>query len=134
MVTHLRVALIVASLLAVVSCSSSPTVPSTASVAGTWGGTNNPPLQAPGFLISYTIEQSGSSLSGRWDTLNNGGTLSGEVTGTSVSLTLIAVPLKPCPTVAVTAIVHGNQMNQMSGTTRSIECPGETGRVELTRR
>jgi hypothetical protein len=128
-VLHLRTALIVAFLFAGTGCSS-PTTPSTASVAGGWFGTTNPPSLADAFAISLTISQSGSSLTGTWGTTSNSGTLSGDVNGTSVSM-ILGSPHLPstCPSFTVMATVNGNQM---SGTTQGIECPSN-GRIELTR-
>jgi len=129
-VTHLRATLALAAVIALGGCSG-PTTPSTASVAGTWGGTTNPPNLANAFSIGVTISQSGSSLTGTWGTTSNNGTLTGDVTGTSVSMILTSTHFpSPCPSFSVTATVNGNQM---SGTTQGIECPS-TGRIELTRR
>jgi hypothetical protein len=128
MAIHFRATLVFAAAVAIGGCG--PTTPSSASVAGTWGGTTNPPSLANTFSIRLTISQSGSALSGTWGTTFNNGTLTGDVNGASVSMTLTSpVFPSPCPSSTVTATVNGNQM---SGTTHGIECPS-TGRIELTR-
>jgi hypothetical protein len=135
MVIPLRVALFVASLAAVGGCSNPTAPPSgTASVAGTWFRV--PDAVLPN-TIRFAIAQSGASLSGTWGTTTNGGTLSGNVNGISVSM--IATSLDPpasCP-FSVTATVNrsGTQMSgTLSVTTNTAICNlSSTGSITLTK-
>ena len=136
MATHVRVALILALLVAAVNCggSSSPSSPSTPSLMGTWVATGF----FPGTATTATVQlaQSGSSLTGTWIGTSSGpsGTLSGSVNGSSVSMTFTVPPPTDCTfPISVTATVNGNQM---TGTYASVSssCPIRlTGNVTLTK-
>src|SRR5580692_8607246 len=113
MPTRLGVALIAASLIAAVGCSSPTAPPSgTASVAGTWFRVLDDDM--PNTEL-YIIAQSGPSLSGMWGTTTNTGALSGNVNGITVSI-IGTSPLYPttCP-FSITATVNRSG-TQMSGT------------------
>jgi hypothetical protein len=112
-VIRLRVALVVS--LFVAACTGSdPSTPSTAWVAGTWFSDT--------FVIHgirFTIAQSGSTLSGTWGTTTNSGTLSGNVSGSRVSMIATStLDPKSCP-FEITATLTGNQM---SGTSAPVNC------------
>ena len=70
------------------SCDSTPTAPSTANVAGIWGGTRCGTSFITSCVISLTIAQMGSSLTGTYGTTSASGTLTGTVSGSTVSLTM----------------------------------------------
>jgi hypothetical protein len=117
---RLRMVLIVVSLAATVTCGgSTPSSPSTPSLAGTWVGTETDAVAGTGSLQS-TISQSGSTLSGTYalsfsnPIFSNGGTLTGTVNGSSVSMT--ATPSNPAICPALDAATVNATATQITGT------------------
>lgn len=137
---NLRSPLAVAIVVASVSCGGSPTTPSAPLLTGTWTG--------PGFFTAGTLTlhltQSGSSLTGPWteiqviDGVNYGGpsgTVSGTVSGSSVSMTFLLGEETPDCTfpISATATVSANQMIGTYSSVNvscSIKSPG---RISLTK-
>jgi hypothetical protein len=71
-----------------IGCGSSPTSPSTANVAGKWGGSRCAPALGTACAIQMTITQDGSALTGTWGTTTTSGKLTGTISGLTVTLTL----------------------------------------------
>jgi hypothetical protein len=92
------------------SCNSTPTAPSTTNVAGTWSGTTCAPNRPAACAIQFTISQEGSSVTGTYGSTTFGGTLSGTVSGSTVSLLMTPTfpPGRPAYTLSLTVI--GDQM------------------------
>src|SRR5688572_31853234 len=66
--------------------SSSPTVPTTASLRGEWGGTTCAPSYINSCVIVLRLDQSGTALSGTWGRTAGNGPLTGTVSGRDVVL------------------------------------------------
>ena len=90
-----------------IGCNSSPTAPSAANVAGMWTGTTCAPARTTSCVIQVTIEQTGTSLTGTWGKTTTHGTLTGTVSGATVSL-LMKGEFDP---FTLTLTVNGNQMS-----------------------
>src|SRR5689334_285619 len=88
-------------------CDSTPTAPSTANVSGRWTGTTCAPARTTSCVIVVTISQEGSSLTGTWGKTASHGTLTGSVSGSTVSLVLTG-EFQPA---TLTLTVNGDQMN-----------------------
>jgi hypothetical protein len=121
MATHVRLALVAALLVAFVGCHKSPTAPSPLLLTGTWVGTGFFPS---GTSASFQITQSGSTLTGTWETIGfsgPNGTVNGSANGSSVSVTFYAPGSgASCPfPITVTATVNGNQMTGTWATVNS---------------
>ena len=111
------------SLAATVTCGgsspSTPSTPSTPSLTGTWIGTETDTIAGTGNLQS-TISQSGSTLSGTYSLsfpnpmFSNGGTVSGTVNGSTVSIT--ATPSNPAICPALDTATLNAAANQITGT------------------
>lgn len=98
-------------------CDSTPTAPSMADVAGTWSGsTCSPPSAAIACYIGLTISQTGSTLSGTYGQAASSGRLTGNVVGSTVSMsmTVISPPTLAGGVWTVSVTVKGDQM---TGTT-----------------
>lgn len=104
--------------------SSSPTTPSVISIAGNWSGTLSDNFAGTGRL-AFTFAQSSAALSGTWSTTysdpgyNNGGSLSGSVSGSSVTVTLTPSVPTYCP-YNVTGTLNGS--TSLSGTYAAFNC------------
>ena len=136
---------VVGSASAACNSSSPPTGPSTPSVSGTWSGsitskpaslstavvpgarTRPPGAITTGYAVDsdqarITLSQTDSSLSGSWSTTGpngtNGGTLTGFIDGSAVSMTLSPSSPTSCPYTA-TVTVSGNSM---TGTYAAFNC------------
>jgi hypothetical protein len=111
---------------------SNATGPSPAQVGGHWSGSTNPPSRANVFVIGFTINQTGTSLSGTWGTTSGGGTFDGTIKGIAISLN--AKPSRPdqvCPEFAVNGTVAADHI---IGTRRlSNACTGRESPIELFR-
>jgi len=114
--------------------SSSPTAPSTLSVAGTWNGSISDAIEGTG-SAQLTIAQTGTSLSGTYGVNypnigNTSGTFTGSISGASMSATLTPSIPTVC-TSAVTATVNGNQI---TGTYAATNCSAsDSGSINLTK-
>jgi hypothetical protein len=141
MAVHIRVRTVVAVgfFLASVACggrsSSTPTGPTISSVAGTWVGTTKDSVAGTG-NIQVTISQNDAALTGTWASTfadisnNNGGTLGGTISGSSVSVVLTPSDPVTC-SFSVTATVSGSSM---AGTYATTNCNvAVTGSVSLTK-
>ena len=90
-------------------CDSTPTAPSTANVAGIWGGTRCGTSFITSCVITMTISQTDSSLTGTYGTTTASGTLTGTVSGSTVSLTM--TPKDPQTSIwTVNLMANGDQM------------------------
>ena len=89
------------------SCDSTPTSPSTTTVAGKWGGTTCAPSLTASCAFQMTISQEGPVLTGTWGKTTTHGTLTGTISGSTVSLVL-AGEFAP---FTLTLTVSGNQMS-----------------------
>src|SRR5580700_10921154 len=87
-----RVLLLIPLLVTVVSCNGSLTSPGANPLTGTWVGTATTTINGSVLQGSMTVtlsESSGSSLTGTWASTSIGsGTLTGTVSGSSISMTL----------------------------------------------
>jgi hypothetical protein len=107
------VAAIVTAAAVATSCDSTPTAPSVADVAGTWNGSEcNPPTRAIACYLDLTISQTGSTLSGRYVTAAHLGTVTGNVVGTTVSMSMLATnpPFAAGTTWSANVTVRGDEM------------------------
>lgn len=146
MATRTRLAFVSALLVAaMVGCDKSPTSPSRPSLTGTWVGGNF--FQAcsgatcqPTGTLTLQLTQSGSTLTGTWTSTQMlgagpGGTMSGSMNGSSVSMTFTLDVVTPdCSfPIRVTATVNANQ-DQMTGTYATVSCSFLlTGSISLTK-
>jgi len=101
--------------------SSSPTIPTTASVQGEWRGSMCAPSNITSCVIILRLEQSGTALSGTWARTAGNGPLTGTVSGTTVMLDLVLPGSPPSPTMTLN--VQGDVMTGSVG----------TGNVRVTR-
>jgi len=95
------------------SCESTPTAPSVADVAGTSNGSVcTPPTRAIACYLDLTISQTGSTLSGRYVTAASLGTVTGNVVGTTVSMSMLATnpPFAAGTTWSADVTVRGDEM------------------------
>ncbi len=101
-----------------VSACGSPTEPS---LSGTWRGTAQDNIGGSG-TFEVTLAQTGSNISGTWliafPSSDNGGSLSGTISGSSLSATLSPSNPNSCP-FNLTATVSGTVL---SGTYASFNC------------
>ena len=104
-----------------VSACGSPTEPS---LSGTWRGTAQDNIGGSG-TFEVTLAQTSSNISGTWliafpsnPALDNGGSLSGTISGSSLSATLSPSNPNGCP-FNLTATVSGTVL---SGTYASFNC------------
>ena len=107
----------------VTSCDSTPAAPSVADVAGTWNGSEcDPPSRAIACYLDLTISQTGSTLSGRYVTAVHLGTVTGNVVGTTVSMSMLATnpPFAAGTTWSVNVTVRGDEMAGTSSSGRRI--------------
>lgn len=101
----------------------SPTTPGNASLAGNWAGTLSDNFAGTGTL-AFTFAQSGSTLTGTWSTAyanpgyNNGGSISGNVNGSSVT----AVLSPSVPTTCPFNVVGTRNGSLLSGTYAAFNC------------
>ena len=102
-----NLATIVLAVILGTSCGSTPTAPSLANVAGRWTGTTCAPARITSCVIVVTISQEGSSLTGTWGKTASNGTLTGTVSGSTVSLVL-AGEFEPA---TLTLSANGDQMS-----------------------
>jgi hypothetical protein len=125
MLTVLAAALV---LSACGSDSSSPSSTSSTTIGGNWAGTvtSSGRLAQVGVgTLRTSIGQNGGALSGTWTVSytnpanNNSGSLTGLVTGSSVTLTLTSSVPTACP-FNVTATLSGS--SSMSGTYATFNC------------
>ena len=135
MLRRSRWLLVVLSLVAVNCGGDSPTAPSAPTVTGTWTGTLTS-TSIPGLVatVSFTLAQSGSSVSGTWSSTGtfgpSGGTISGTISGSAVSVTASQSDPTLCP-LSVTAVVSGSQM---TGTYATFNCTEViTGSLSVTK-
>src|SRR5688572_29261343 len=87
--------------------------PSAADVAGTWNGSEcDPPSRSIACYLDLTISQTGSTLSGRYVTAVHLGTVTGNVVGTTVSMSMLATnpPFAAGTTWSVNVTVRGDEM------------------------
>jgi len=123
-------------LLALAACGgSSPSAPSTISVAGTWSGSITSNQVTGSGPASVTLAQSGTSLSGTWAVTGpdgpNSGSLTGSVSGASMTMTLTPSDPRTCPYNA-TVNISGSQM---TGTYAAFNCTASaSGGITLTKR
>jgi hypothetical protein len=96
-------------------CDSTPTAPSTANVAGMWGGTTCPPSFIDACVIELTIAQAGPSLSGTYGRTSGNGTLTGTVTGSTVSMSMTPIYPSTASMWNVNATANGDQMTGTAG-------------------
>jgi hypothetical protein len=113
MAIPLRLTLIVALSIGLAGCgqSSGPAAPSAPSLTGTWVGTG---LFLPGDTLTFTMSQSGSSLTGPWTEGQGGprGTLTGTANGSNVSITFNLTDSNSCPfPVQITGTVTGSRIS-----------------------
>ena len=126
--------LLLAGMIFVCACSGNNSVSpsssssSTASLAGNWAGTvtSNTFVNQVGIgTLHATIAQNGSSMNGSWNVAysnpanNNAGSLTGIITGNSVTLTMTSGVATACP-FNVTATLNGS--TAMSGTYATFNC------------
>jgi hypothetical protein len=121
--------------LVLCSACGSLTGPGSDSLSGSWTGVTSGSSGGPG-AVQTTIGQSGSALSGTWgaqyaNPLNNSsGSLSGKVSGDTVTLTLSPSVPTSCP-YTVTAIKSGETL---AGTFATFNCQtSQSGTVRLAR-
>jgi hypothetical protein len=127
----LAMPLLVMATATVAGCDSTPTTPS--SIGGTWGGsTCNPPSHINSCVITLTISQSSSALSGTYGTTSGHGTLTGTLVGAVVTMSMTPIfPSTACQWT-VNATVTGDQI---TGTT-NVNCTRpltNSGFITLTR-
>ena len=83
-----NLALIALAVAVFAGCDSTPTSPSTANVAGAWEGSTCAPARTNVCTIRFDLSQSGASLSGTYGTTSDVGTITGTVSGSTVSLVM----------------------------------------------
>jgi hypothetical protein len=105
------------------------------SIDGTYSGPLNDSLIGAG-TARVTLASNGASVSGTWGTMysnpiyNNSGSLSGAISGNSLSMSLTPTNPQACPSV-VTATRTGNQID---GTYAAISCSvADSGSINLTK-
>ena len=116
-------------------CGSSPSSPSSTSIAGTWTGSINDSAYGAG-SVRLTFNQSGGPLTGTWSAtfangvLTNTGSLSGSMNGSDISAVLTPTDPLACP-YNVTATRTGNTI---TGTYAAFNCTASvTGSVNVTK-
>lgn len=116
-------------------CGSSPSSPSSTSIAGTWTGSINDSALGPG-SVRITFNQSGGPLTGTWSAtfangaLTNTGSLSGSMNGSDISAILTPTDPLACP-YNVTATRNGNTI---TGTYAAFNCTASvSGSVSVTK-
>ena len=95
--------------------SSSPTVPTPASLRGEWGGTTCAPSYINSCVIVLRLDQSGTALSGTWARTAGNGPLRGTISGRDVVLELTS-PGNPTSGSPMTLRVRGDVMTGSFGT------------------
>ncbi len=113
---------------------SSPTEPTALDIAGTWTGTITSNQVSGSGPVSATFSQSDASVSGTWSIIGpdgpDSGTLSGTLSGSSVTLRLVSKVPTGCP-YTMNATVSGNRMTGIySATFCSVAV---SGGVDLTK-
>jgi len=113
------------------ACGGTDSAPSnsnaTTSYTGTWAGTATSPIAGTG-NIRVTMAQTNVNLSGTWSATyaniqnNNSGTLSGSVTGVSITLVLLSSVPSSCP-YNLTGTRSGNTI---TGTFATVNCSGSS--------
>ena len=126
--------LLVIALAPLAACDSddNPMAPSNP-LTGTWTGTIDDNTGGMG-TARVTLNQSGSTLTGTWATSlpgsDNGGSLTGSVNGSALSIVLDTSDPTSCP-FNLTATVNGNRM---TGTYAAFNCSiVVTGSLDLTK-
>lgn len=105
------------------ACSDSPTSPGATSIVGNWAGTLSDNFAGTG-TVAFTFAQSGSTLTGTWSTtytnagFNNGGSISGTISGSSVT----AVLSPSVPTTCPFNVVGTRSGSSLSGTYAAFNC------------
>lgn len=124
----LRFLTLVALVLLSSACGGNDTSPTSSnSYTGTWVGTVSSPIAGTG-TIRATMAESGPNLSGTWSATypdisnNNSGTLTGSVTGVSISLVLRSSVPASCP-YTLTGVRSGNTI---TGTFATFNCTGSS--------
>lgn len=112
------------------------TEPTTADLSGSWSGTISSATSGAGTL-GLTLSQSSNSLSGTWTATfssaqyNNHGTLTGTVSGSSVSMVLTATGQAACP-INVSGTLSGS--TSISGSYVGSDCTtSSTGTFSATK-
>jgi len=134
-----RAPLALAVVLLVTACgggdNGSPTEPQPLTLTGTWAGTIVDSVGGHG-TVRATVRQDGNQVTGTWAATftdprgNNGGSLSGTVNGSAVSLTLYGPNEGVCP-FRVTATWSGDRL---TGTYAAFSCTTAiTGSLDLRR-
>lgn len=120
--------------LALAACGGDSTSPS-ASLAGNWSGTIVSRTAGSG-TVTMTMLQSGSSLSGTWNTTfsnssyNNSGTLSGSVSGSQIAASLTS----SVPTACGSNIAGALSGTTITGTYAAANCSvAESGTFSITK-
>jgi hypothetical protein len=105
------------------ACGSSPSSPSSSSIAGTWTGSITDSLLGPG-SVRITFNQSGGPLTGTWSAtfvngaVTNGGSFSGSINGSNISAILTPNDPLECP-YNLSATRNGNTI---TGTYAALNC------------
>ena len=129
-------ALVATTLFFAAACST----PSTPTVTGQWSGTIADSAAGSGTLQA-TIAQSGSQLTGTWTSAfanaSNGGTVSGNLSGSTVSLTLTPGNSPTCAISLTTTVLYLSPMLAtqpvIAGPYASVNCGAAvTGSLTLT--
>jgi hypothetical protein len=94
--------------------SDSPTAPTTTDLRGEWSGTICAPSRIVSCAIVLRLDQSGTAISGSWDSTTNGGPVTGTVSGRAVRLDL-ANPINPTAQETMTLNVRGEVMTGTYG-------------------
>jgi hypothetical protein len=113
-------AMLVGAMLILGAACASPSGPSTADVSGRWGGLQCPQNRRDAVCgVVFWLTQTGTSVSGTWGTTYSHGTLTGELHGAVLTLTMtLDFPANaPCPSLVLTATVSGNQMTGVEAST-----------------